>query len=80
MLIKLPGERINQMEKQTYTISNISCGHCVATIKSEIQDLDGVSAVEGDPETKTITVEWQSPATTSQIQSKLSEIGYPASA
>jgi len=68
------------MEKQTYTISNISCGHCVATIQSEIQDLDGVSAVEGNPDAKTITVEWQSPATTSQIKSKLSEIGYPATA
>jgi copper chaperone len=68
------------MEKQTFTISNISCGHCVATIKNEIQDLDGVSAVAGNPDAKTITVEWQSPATTSQIKSKLSEIGYPASA
>jgi copper chaperone CopZ len=52
----------------------------VATIQSELQDLDGVSAVKGNPDAKTITVEWQSPATTSQIKSKLSEIGYPASA
>lgn len=68
------------MEKQTFTIGNISCGHCVATIKSEIEELEGVAAVEGDPASKTITVQWQSPSTVSQIKGKLEEIGYPASA
>jgi copper chaperone len=68
------------MEKQTFTINNISCGHCVAAIKNEIQELDGVSTVEGNPDDKTVTIEWQTPATASQVKSKLSEIGYPASA
>ena len=68
------------MEKKTFTVSNISCGHCVATIKNEIGELEGVVGVDGDPQQKTITVQLQSPATTSQIESKLNEIGYPASA
>lgn len=68
------------MEKQTFTIDNISCGHCVATIKGEVEELDGVTTVEGNPDDKTVTVEWQSPATASQVKAKLSEIGYPASA
>ena len=68
------------MEKQTFTIDNISCGHCVAAIKNEIQELDGVTTVEGNPDDKTVTVQWQSPATVSQVKAKLSEIGYPASA
>jgi len=68
------------MEKQTFTISNISCGHCVATIQNEIRELDGVLKVEGNPQDKTVTVDWDAPATESQIESKLSEIGYPASA
>ena len=68
------------MAKQTFNISNISCGHCVATIKNELQELDGVLKVEGDLQSKTATVEWGAPATESQIKSKLSEIGYPASA
>jgi len=67
------------MEKQTITISNISCGHCVATIQKELQELDGITSVEGDPQGKTITVVWESPATTSQIEDKLTEIGYPSS-
>lgn len=67
------------MTKQTFSISNISCGHCVATIQNELQELDGVVGVEGDPQNKTASVEWDAPATKSQIKSKLSEIGYPAS-
>jgi len=68
------------MEKQTLTISKISCGHCVATIQRELQNLDGVAKVTGDPQTKTITVEWQTPASKSQIEARLAEIGYPTSA
>ena len=67
------------MEKQKFTVPNISCGHCVATIQNELRELDGVVKVEGDPQNKTATVEWNGPATESQIKSKLSEIGYPAS-
>ena len=68
------------MEKQIFTISNISCGHCVAAIQNELQELDGVTNIGGDPQGKTITVTWEPPATASQIESKLAEIGYPSSA
>ncbi|MCG6911673.1 MAG: cation transporter [Deltaproteobacteria bacterium] len=67
------------MAKQTFSISNISCGHCVATIQNELQELDGVVKVDADSQSKTATVEWDAPATESQIKSKLSEIGYPTS-
>ena len=66
------------MEKQTFTISNISCGHSVATIQKELQEMEGVAHVGGNPQTKTIIVEWQVPASESQIKAKLTEIGYPA--
>jgi copper chaperone len=67
------------MEKQTFTISNISCGHCVMTIKNELSELEGVKVVEGDPENKTITVEWETPTTLDRIRDILKEINYPAS-
>jgi len=66
------------MAQQQFTIPNISCGHCVATITSELTDMDGIDTVNGDPQSKTITVEMQAPATTEQVQAKLAEIGYPA--
>ncbi len=66
------------MEKQTFTIPNISCGHCVMTIKNELGELSGVNSVDGDQETKKVTVEWESPATLDKIKETLKEINYPA--
>lgn len=66
------------MEKYVYTIPKISCGHCVAAITNELKELDGVQQVNGDPQSKTITVEVQPPATEEEIKSRLVKIGYPA--
>jgi copper ion binding protein len=66
------------MEKQTFNIPNITCGHCVMSIKNELGELNGVSKVDGDPDSKTVTVEWDSPATLDRINDTLKEINYPA--
>jgi copper ion binding protein len=66
------------MEKQSFNIPNITCGHCVMSIKNELGELDGVSTVDGDPDSKTVTVEWDTPATLDRIKDTLKEINYPA--
>ena len=66
------------MEKQTFSIPNISCGHCVMSIKNELTELEGVKMVDGSPEDKSIEVEWGSPATLEKIRETLKEINYPA--
>ena len=66
------------MEKTTFTIPNISCGHCVMSIKNELSDLEGVKTVDGDPETKSMTVAWEAPAILERIKTHLKEINYPA--
>lgn len=66
------------MEKKIFSIPNISCGHCVNAIRTELTELAGVSKVEGDIEGKSVTVEWDTPATEDTIKNKLSEINYPA--
>ena len=66
------------MAKETFTIPNISCGHCVMAIKNELTELDGIQAVDGSPEDKTVDVEYESPATLEKIKETLKEINYPA--
>lgn len=66
------------MEKQTISVPNITCGHCVMAIKKEISALKGVSGVAGDAAKKTITVEWEAPATLDKIKESLKSINYPA--
>jgi hypothetical protein len=48
------------------------------SIKNELTEIAGVHSVEGDPGTKSITVEWDAPATLELLKARLSEINYPA--
>jgi len=72
------GRSFTDMDKKTFSIPNISCGHCVMSIKNELGELDGVKTVAGDPETQSIEVEWEAPATEDRIKDTLKEINYPA--
>ena len=65
------------MDKQTLHIPNISCGHCVKTIENELNDLAGVDVTESDVNAKTVTVQWENPATLEMIKGTLKEINYP---
>lgn len=64
------------MKTVTYTIPNISCGHCVHTIKTEIGDLEGVQSVEANAQTKQAIIAFDDPATEEQIVELLKEINY----
>ena len=66
------------MKTKTLSVPNISCGHCVMTIKKELGEVAGVSKVDGDPAGKSITLEWAAPATLEKIKEVLREINYPA--
>lgn len=66
------------MTMVAYTIPNISCGHCVQTIKSEVSELPGVTSVEADSVTKQATIVFGPPATEDKIKALLAEINYPA--
>ncbi|MFZ5572596.1 MAG: heavy-metal-associated domain-containing protein [Thermodesulfobacteriota bacterium] len=66
------------MEKHTFFIPRISCGHCVTAIINEITDIKGVLTVSGDAVKKEMVVEWTTPATLEKIQAALKEMNYPA--
>jgi copper chaperone CopZ len=65
------------MTTVTYYIPNISCPHCVHTIKSEVSELPGVKTIEADLTTKKATIVFDTPATEEKIKSLLVEINYP---
>lgn len=66
------------MEKQTFNIPNISCGHCTMAIENELKEIDGISDVQSDITAKTVTVQWGPPVTVENILDTLKEINYPA--
>ena len=66
------------MKTITYHIPNISCGHCVHTIKMEVEEVKGVKSVDASADQKTATVTFEEPATDKGIREILAEINYPA--
>ena len=66
------------MHNKSVRIPNISCGHCVHTIESEVSALENVLSVKADEETKLVDITWNDPQTWENIKSLLNEINYPA--
>jgi copper chaperone len=64
------------MSSRTVTIPTISCGHCVATIKQRLSEVDGVQEVDCNLSAKSCTIQWQPPASWESIVALLTEIGY----
>jgi copper chaperone CopZ len=66
------------MTEITFKVPDISCGHCVHTIQTELMDLEGVKKVVASAESKQVTVSFEPPADTEKVKALLSEINYPA--
>ena len=62
----------------TLSVPNISCGHCVHTIQTELSDLDGIKSVKADQTSKQVVVVFEIPADEEIIRKTLAEINYPA--
>lgn len=65
------------MTTVTYSVPNISCGHCVHTIQSEVIELEGVKEVRASNETKKVVITFEAPATEEKIKALMAEINYP---
>lgn len=66
------------MASETLKVPNISCEHCVKTIKRELEMLDSVANVAGSVDTKLVTVEYVDGGDPDAVRKTLEEIGYPA--
>lgn len=66
------------MTTLTVKAPTISCGHCVHTIEGEVGELAGVNSVKAHEDSKIVTITFEAPATTEQIEALMAEIGYPA--
>jgi copper chaperone len=65
------------MEKRVFEVPNISCQHCVMTIKRELSALEGVKSVEARADTREVSVEWGDRVSWQEIEDLLTDINYP---
>ena len=66
------------MKTVTFSIPAIHCKHCTHTVSMELSEIEGVSNVEADVNTKMVKVTYDLPADESKLRETLAEINYPA--
>lgn len=60
----------------TYTVTGMSCDHCVRSVRSEVGDVPGVAEVDVDLGTGTVTVRSADPVDAAAIKDAIEEAGY----
>jgi copper chaperone CopZ len=64
------------MATTTYTVSGMTCGHCVNAVTSELKQLDGVTDVQVDLPTGAVTVTSAAPLEDAAVAAAVDEAGY----
>jgi copper chaperone len=60
----------------TYTVSGMTCQHCVSAVTGELSSLEGVDDVRVDLGTGVVTVTSAAPLDVSDVRSAVDEAGY----
>lgn len=61
---------------RTFTVDDISCGHCAQAITREVSSVPGVQQVTVDLGTKRVSVETPEDVASETITSAINEAGY----
>jgi len=60
----------------TYTVTGMTCGHCVNAVTTEISAIDGVGEVRVDLGSGAVTVTSDGPLSEEAVRAAVDEAGY----
>ena len=60
----------------TWTVTGMTCGHCVASVTEEVTEIDGVESVDVDLATGAVTVTSAEPLEDDAVRAAVEEAGY----
>ena len=63
-------------QSQTYTVTGMTCGHCVASVTEEVAAIPGVSEVSVVLETGQVTVSSDQGVADDSVRAAVEEAGY----
>jgi copper chaperone len=63
-------------ETTTWTVTGMTCGHCVASVTEEITEIPGVEDVDVTLETGAVVVTSTTPLTRETVEAAVAEAGY----
>ena len=64
------------MTTAEYTVSGMTCAHCVASVTEEVREVAGVTAVTVDLASGALTVTSDEPLSDADVRSAVEEAGY----
>ncbi|MEO8266023.1 MAG: heavy-metal-associated domain-containing protein [Ilumatobacteraceae bacterium] len=64
------------MTTTTFTVTGMTCGHCVAAVTAEVSKLDNVSHVDIELASGAVTVESDGPVDSAAFAAAVDEAGY----
>ena len=64
------------MTTTSYTVSGMTCGHCVASVTEEVSEVPGVDDVQVELETGRLTVVSAAPLDPALVRAAVEEAGY----
>jgi copper chaperone len=67
---------MSQNTVATYTVTGMTCGHCVSSVTEELTELGGVTAVAVDLPTGAVTVTSAAPLVIDAVRGAVTEAGY----
>jgi len=60
----------------SYTVTGMTCGHCVASVTEEVQEIPGVETVQVVLDTGAVTITSAEPVDRAAVQAAVEEAGY----
>jgi copper chaperone len=64
------------MSTATYTVTGMTCSHCVASVTEEVSEVPGVTDVQVDLASGALTVTSDAPVDGSAVRAAVEEAGY----
>ena len=68
------------MTTTTYTVSGMTCGHCVSSVTEEVSEVPGVDDVQVELESGRLTVISDAPVDPALVRAAVQEAGYSVTA
>jgi copper chaperone CopZ len=63
-------------ETRSYTVTGMTCGHCVASVTEEVREIPGIADVSVVLETGSLTVTSSQPVDDGAVRAAVEEAGY----
>ena len=67
---------MSETQNSQYTVTGMTCGHCVASVTEEVQEIAGVTDVQVDLASGSLRFTSEQPVSDADVKAAVEEAGY----